>query len=338
MNTQRNVHDNEPKSRDLVKHGSNDPRGKSAAVPLAQQGQPGQGQQIQPQQQSPEDRELERERQQRAWDTAAEREKSNNPATRQGRQYDKNAPGMHPANQPTENTRINKGTRLDLEDLTGNPGHRGVNPDAPAGSINGPPADRTGKVESINEPSHVNQNYREGQGTAQQQMQGSQPRRLGERTQGAYPEVQNAVGATGSINEPEGSQVIPPGAGQGAGGAAGGIGTEYETPEIDSLNPDEVELGTPDLTVRVLGSGFTPQSHIEVEGEVQSSSFVNEGEMTFTIKPGDYAEAGVVEVTVSNGGYKSEAVEFELLEADIPVASRQSKRTKPKPQGKKGKR
>ena len=78
-----------------------------------------------------------------------EREKSNNPATREQRQsYDKNAPGMNPANQPAPDTKLNKGTRLDLEDITGNPGHRGVNPDAPANSINrGAPYD-----DSINEP------------------------------------------------------------------------------------------------------------------------------------------------------------------------------------------
>jgi IPT/TIG domain len=311
-------HQSEPsRSRDLVKPGSTiDPKGR---LPASQQGQPGQ-QQGQPPAVWPQggslsdaDREQLQKHQQEAWDLAAEREKSNNPATRKLRQsYDKNAPGMHPANQPAPDTKLSKGTRLDLEDLTGNPGHRGVNPDAPAGSINGPPDDKTGRTESINEPSHIDQNM--------------PPAGLRNQPGGGF---------VGSINEPPGSQVIPQGAGQGAGGAAGGQGTEYQTPEIDSLNPDEIELGTPDLTVRVLGSGFTPQSHIEVEGEVQSSSFVNEGELTFTIKPGDYAEAGVVEVTVSNGGYKSEAVEFELLDAETPAASRQSKRRKPRSQGKK---
>ncbi|HZD62099.1 MAG TPA: IPT/TIG domain-containing protein [Xanthobacteraceae bacterium] len=299
------------KARDLVKPGSTiDPKGQ---VPAGGQQQGQQGQQPAPawpqQVMTDDDRAREQERQQQAWDAAAEREKSNNPATKKLREYSKNDPGMHPANQPAPDTKMSKGTRLDLEDLTGNPGHRGVNPDAPAGSINPPPDDKTGRLESINEPSHIDQNMPPA----------------GTRDASA--------GVAGSINEPPGSQVIPAGAGQGAGGAAGGVGTEYETPDIEALEPDEVELGAADVTVTISGSGFTPQSAVEVEGEVQSSSFIDEGEMTIVMKPSQYSAAGVVNVIVKNGAYESEPVEFEFLEAG-PVASRQSKRTKPKPPGK----
>lgn len=51
-------------------------------------------------------------------------------------------PGLHPANQPPSDERA-KGPRGDLEDVTGNPGHRGVNPNAPTGSINEPPGSQT---------------------------------------------------------------------------------------------------------------------------------------------------------------------------------------------------
>ena len=43
----------------------------------------------------------------------------------------------------------------------------------------------------------------------------------------------------------------------------------------------------------------------------------------------------MVECTVKNGDQVSEPVEFEFLEPDAPAASRQTKRTKPKPKGKK---
>jgi len=310
MTTQKNVHDNEPDSKNLVKPGST-MKGSSAPAPQGQPGQPMQQGQtgVMPRQEpSPEDRELMQRRQQEAWDAAAEREKSNNPATKKARTYDKDAPGMHPANQPTENTRINKGTRLDLEDLTGNPGHRGVNPDAPANSINGPPSDRTGKTESINEPPGIPNNERPAGLVAGQ-------------------------GVQGSINEPEGSQVIPPGAGQGVGGAGGGSGTEYETPDIEALEPEEIALGAAATTLSVSGTGFTSQSVISMDGEDVPTTYVSAEEVTTPLDPAQWSAAGVVQVTVKNGGYKSEEVEFEILEAN-PVGTRQSKRTKPKPPGK----
>ncbi len=317
MTTQKNIHDNEPKGdHDLVKHGSNDPRGKAAAAPPVPGQQQGQTGAMPRQQQSPEDRELEQQRQQDAWDAAAEREKSNNPATKKMRDYSKvNQPGLDPGNMPTENTRINKGTRLDLEDLTGNPGHRGVNPDAPANSINGPPSDRTGKVESINEPPGIPNNERPAGLVAGQ-------------------------GVQGSINEPEGSQVIPPGAGQGAGGAAGGEGTEYETPEIEELEPDEVEAGSAaDITMHVHGTGFTNKSVITFNGLDEPTVFVSDTEVTTIVKPSLFTVPAVCPVTVKNGGYESEEVEFEFLEAETPAAARQTKRAKPKPPGKgKGKK
>ena len=157
----KNQGNDEPDAKNMVKPGS--------TIDQSKAGQQGQLQGQQGQQQpaaawpqpaiSDQDREREQKRQQEAWDLAATREKDNNPATKPQREYDKNAPGMDPANQPAEDTKYNKATRLDLEDITGNPGHRGVNPDAPAGSINGPGFDRTGRWESINEPSHVDQNY-----------------------------------------------------------------------------------------------------------------------------------------------------------------------------------
>ena len=303
-----------PKTHDLVKPGSTMEKGKGGVAPPAQQGQQGQPQAVWPQggQLSDQDRQQLQEKQQQAWDAAAEREKSNNPATREAREYDKNAPGMHPANQPAPDTKMSKGTRLDLEDITGNPGHRGVNPDAPANSINGPPDDRTGKGESINEPSHINQN----------------PPPAGARDAG--------TGSTGSINEPAGSQVIPPGAGQGVGGAGGGEGTEIKTPEIDALDPDEIEIGAADTVLHVHGSGFTPQSVIHFAGHDEPTSFVNDTEVTTGLKPSLWQAADVVECTVKNGGYESEAVEFEFLEPEAAKSTpRQSKRTKPKPAGKK---
>jgi hypothetical protein len=321
-----------PKPHDLVKPGSTmDPKGHAAAPPPAQgqqQAQSGiQGAWPQP---SEQDQKAMQERQQQAWEMAAEREKSNNPATRNARMYDKNAPGMHPANQPAPDTKINKGTRLDLEDVTGNPGGRGINPDAPANSINGPPDSKTGRIESINEPSHVNQNW------PQRTPDGVTPSQGPLENRGAYPEQQNAVMGA-SINEPPGSQVIPPGAGQGTGEERPGVnppeGGTSATPEIDELEPDEIKVGSPDTVLTVHGSGFVQGSVIQFGPDNDlETAFISETQLSGPLKPSEWGE-GVVQVRVKNadGGAKSEEVEFEFL-AETPT---QTKRTKPKPKGKK---
>jgi len=318
----KNQGSDEPNSKNLVKPGSTmDPR---AGIPPSQQGQPkdppaaGRGL-------TEEDREAGRQRQQEAWDEASRRSKDNNPVTQKMRQYDPHAPGMDPANQPDPQTKLNKATRLDLEDITGNPGHRGVNPDAPANSINPAGVDRTGRMDSINEPGHIDQN----RPTPEQR-------------------AEMAGGSPYSINEPPGSQVIPPGAGAGTGeevehgpgsqppGVAGGQG---EAPTIEALEPDEAEVGSADFVLEVSGTGFVQGSVIQFgpDNDLQTT-FISETELTAPVKPSEWGD-GVIDVRVKNadGGQKSEPVEFEFIPAEAP-AGRQSKRTKPKPQGKKGKR
>lgn len=63
-------------------------------------------------------------------------------------------PGLHPANRPSgsvEGQRDPHKSTRDLEDITGNPGHRGINPNAPANSMNPMPSPTEG-YPSINEP------------------------------------------------------------------------------------------------------------------------------------------------------------------------------------------
>ena len=270
----------------LVKPGSTmDPKRAPAAnqayggeLPGQQRGQGSQQQAVWPSQAqlSDQDRQQLQERQQQAWDEAGRREAGNNPATKDQRQYDKNAPGMDPANQPAPDTKLYKATRLDLEDLTGNPGHRGVNADAPAGSINRAPDDKTGHVESINEPSHINQNWpkRGGQGGY---VSGRQ---------GGMPGQQDAGIGTTSINEPPGSQVIPPGAGAGTGEERPGTnppegGSGGEAPVITSIEPETAEIGGGNETfgLIVTGSGFDESCIIVFDDEEQETEFVSDTEL-----------------------------------------------------------
>ena len=98
---------------------------------------------------------------------------------------------------------------------------------------------------------------------------------------------------TESINEPHGSQVIPPGAGAGTGESVEhppgsvppGPGGEQAKPEIEALDPDEIEMGAADTVLHVHGSGFTEQSVIHFAGHDEPTSFVSESEITTGLKP-----------------------------------------------------
>jgi hypothetical protein len=133
-----------------------------------------------------------------------------------------------------------------------------------------------------------------------------------------------------SINEPPGSNVYGKTLPDGVGG-----GGEAEVPVIEALDPDEIEIGSADVVLHVHGTGFTPESIIHFAGYDEPTSFVNDTEVTTGLKPSLWQAPDVVECTVKTGDKVSEPVEFEFLEADVPAATRKTKRTKPKPAGKK---
>jgi hypothetical protein len=250
------------------------------------------------------------ERQQQAWDAAAEREKSNNPATKSQREYGKDAPGMDPANQPDPDTKLYKATRLDLEDITGNPGHRGVNPDAPANSINKDPND------SINEPRHIDQNW-------------PQRGKQGKSGPTGHEEV-TQQGSVHSINEPAGSQVIPPGAGAGTGEERPGQNPDSPPLKITSIEPDSAEVGGGNETfgLIVTGEGFNDTCKIVFDDEEVETEFVNETTLRATPPMSDTAEE--VDVEVERGGETSEVLTFEFT-ASGGGAARQRKEPTRKP-------
>lgn len=134
-----------------------------------------------------------------------------------------------------------------------------------------------------------------------------------------------------SINEPPGSDV------SGGAGEGGGTPNPDEAPEIESLDPDEAEVGSADVTLHVHGSGFAQGSVIQFNAADMETAFVSETELTCEVKPSAWTD-GVVPVRVKNGdgGLKSEPVEFEFTNPEEPAATRTSKRTKPAPKKKKG--
>ena len=142
-----------------------------------------------------------------------------------------------------------------------------------------------------------------------------------------------------SINEPPGSSVG--GEGEGAGGE------ESEAPDLESLDPDEADAGdAEDIVMHVHGTGFTEQSVIYFNGLQEPTTFVSATEVTTGVKPSLFVVPAVCPVTVRNGEHESDALEFEFLDPEEPVAARETKRTtrttkaktKPKKSAKKGKR
>ena len=141
-----------------------------------------------------------------------------------------------------------------------------------------------------------------------------------------------------SPNEPPGSDVTPDG-GEGEGG-------EDEGPDVTSLDPDEADAGdATDITMRVIGTGFTEESVITFNGLDEPTVFVSDTEVTTVVKPSLFTVPAVCPVTVKTGALESDALEFEFLDPEDPPAARETKQTtrraKPKPAKKakkKGKR
>jgi hypothetical protein len=266
----------------------------------------------------------------------AKHEADNNPTTAKLRQYGGDAPGMHPANLPEDrlhNRYPPKGTRLDLEDVTGNPGHRGVNPDAPGNSINRgpnhPPSDKEREaagrnlpvgslnmppdvepaprpVGSINEPpgSDVRRGIRgEGDNTRQLREQG-----LVGTTASAPPTA--GQGSAASINEPPGSTI---GSNMPQEGAA--------PPVLSGIQPESVTIGATQaetFTLTATGSGFTEDSVIVFDDEDLETTFVSETQLTAEAPTA--TEPRDVDVEVTNGEDLSDAITFSY-EAEEPAGS-----------------
>jgi hypothetical protein len=201
----------------------------------------------------------------------------------------------------------------------------------------GKPAVHPPPVKSINEPrTPAEQSDHNALGAAALQ---SDPKPNTQLTPGELPPGHfNA-----SINEPPGSDV----GGEGGATEEGGGGEEDAAPDLESLEPDEADAGdAADIVMHVHGIGFTPESVIYFNGLQEPTTFVSETEVTTGVKPSLFTVPAVCPVTVRNGNYESDALEFEFLDPEDPPAARETKRStrttkakaKPKKAAKKGKR
>jgi hypothetical protein len=117
----------------------------------------------------------------------------------------------------------------------------------------------------------------------------------------------------------EGGELPPP---------DGGGGTDPEPgmePTLTSLDPDTAELGSADITLRVLGTNFTDSSVIHFSDNDEPTTFVSDTEVTTGVKPSLGWGAVSLPVTVKQGSYETDPLDFtftEPVEAPTPVDER----------------
>jgi hypothetical protein len=213
-------------------------------------------------------------------------------------------PGKHEANLPGRRLqgdgRDHK-ANTDLEDITGNPGHLNVNPNAPAGSMNPASLASEAGPESINEPAAVQQ---------------------------AVPPDHLP-----SINEPPGSQVLPPAVPPEGGGSGEGEGDL--APELLSIDPDVAAIGDAELTLTCTGEDFDETCVIVFNGGEEETTFISATELTTIVQPMTATVAGEFPVTVRNAHGESEPVMFEFVEAARAHVAKSRAKKPPKPSKKK---
>jgi IPT/TIG domain len=133
-----------------------------------------------------------------------------------------------------------------------------------------------------------------------------------------------------SINEPPGSDVTAPPAGEGGG--------EVAVPELLSIDPEVAAIGDDDLTLTCTGEDFDDTCVITFNGGEEPTTFVSATELTTTVKPSTATVAGEFPVTVKNAHGESEPVMFEFVEPARAAHVKSRPKAPPKQSKKKGSR
>jgi hypothetical protein len=82
-------------------------------------------------------------------------------------------------------------------------------------------------------------------------------------------------------------------------------------PTLDSLEPDTAIAGdAADITMSVIGTGFTPDSIIVFNGNAEPTTMVSDTELTTGVKPSLFVVPAVCPVEVHTGSLRTAAVDF----------------------------
>jgi uncharacterized repeat protein (TIGR01451 family) len=104
---------------------------------------------------------------------------------------------------------------------------------------------------------------------------------------------------------------------------SGTVQVVYPVPALTSINPSSIPINSPDTSVSIMGSGFTPSSTMQVNnGNPISIDGGNPSVLFFTIPAADLAALGQLSITVSNPGTaQSNALTINVTPNPIPTVS-----------------
>lgn len=98
------------------------------------------------------------------------------------------------------------------------------------------------------------------------------------------------------------------------------------SPHVSSISPMSVNAGSPGFTLFVNGSGFSPQSEVELNGNPRATIFLSGGQVTTMILPGDILSPGTITVLVTTpapggGTSNSETLTINPVNSPVPVVT-----------------
>jgi peptidoglycan/xylan/chitin deacetylase (PgdA/CDA1 family) len=94
------------------------------------------------------------------------------------------------------------------------------------------------------------------------------------------------------------------------------VSIDNPLPAIGAVSPFAVDAGSPDTTLTISGTGFTPQSTVMLGANTLSTTFGSSTQLTATVPAGQLASAGTLSVTVatpSPGGGTSNTIDLAVL-------------------------
>lgn len=98
-----------------------------------------------------------------------------------------------------------------------------------------------------------------------------------------------------------------------------------QLPEVTSLNPSTVVLGSPSFDVHVVGKGFTPTSVIVFNGFEEPTTFVSETDVSTGVNMDVWAAPAICPVGVANDGVMSNTMDFSFTDS----VQTQARKTEP---------
>jgi hypothetical protein len=114
-------------------------------------------------------------------------------------------------------------------------------------------------------------------------------------------------------------------------GGDGSTGSgETLTPVIESIEPEEVAIGSDDIFFYVQGQNFTDESVMSFAGHDEPTTLEDDGRLSTIVKPSLWANPDTVKVSIRNGNMTSNEVDFAFTDAEAGGTSSRREREKSK--------